>query len=88
MSDSRGGKGKTVDDDPETVNPINQSVAMAIAGNPFGTLARNALASMASMVRSEVPSPFPSLLSNSNMYVYALYTDIGQKVLYMAFKKK
>uniref|UniRef100_A0AAX7UMZ5 Dedicator of cytokinesis 8 n=1 Tax=Astatotilapia calliptera TaxID=8154 RepID=A0AAX7UMZ5_ASTCA len=37
------------DDDLENVPPINQSVAMAIAGNPFNTLGRNALLSMASM---------------------------------------
>uniref|UniRef100_A0A4W5KSM7 Dedicator of cytokinesis 8 n=1 Tax=Hucho hucho TaxID=62062 RepID=A0A4W5KSM7_9TELE len=36
------------DEDPDNVPPINQSIAMAIAGNPFNTLARNALASMAS----------------------------------------
>uniref|UniRef100_A0AAX7VL64 Dedicator of cytokinesis 8 n=1 Tax=Astatotilapia calliptera TaxID=8154 RepID=A0AAX7VL64_ASTCA len=34
------------DDDLENVPPINQSVAMAIAGNPFNTLGRNALLSM------------------------------------------
>uniref|UniRef100_A0A8D3DJ61 Dedicator of cytokinesis 8 n=1 Tax=Scophthalmus maximus TaxID=52904 RepID=A0A8D3DJ61_SCOMX len=31
------------DDDLENVPPINQSVAMAIAGNPFNTLGRNVL---------------------------------------------
>uniref|UniRef100_A0A3B4DTK2 Dedicator of cytokinesis 8 n=1 Tax=Pygocentrus nattereri TaxID=42514 RepID=A0A3B4DTK2_PYGNA len=42
---SRGSKGKTngPEDEFENVTPINQSVAMAIAGNPFNTLARNAL---------------------------------------------
>lgn len=52
VSDSRGGKGKSggPEDDPDSITPINQSVAMAIAGNPFNTLARNALLSMASMV--------------------------------------
>ncbi|KAL2079535.1 hypothetical protein ACEWY4_025279 [Coilia grayii] len=51
VSDTRGGKGKGggPDEDPDSVNPINQTIAMAIAGNPFNTLARNALASMASM---------------------------------------
>ncbi|XP_063042281.1 dedicator of cytokinesis protein 8 [Engraulis encrasicolus] len=51
VSDPRGGKGKGggPDEDPDNVNPINQTIAMAIAGNPFNTLARNALASMASM---------------------------------------
>uniref|UniRef100_A0A672HCM0 Dedicator of cytokinesis 8 n=1 Tax=Salarias fasciatus TaxID=181472 RepID=A0A672HCM0_SALFA len=33
-------------DDLENVPPINQSVAMAIAGNPFNTLGRNVLVSM------------------------------------------
>ncbi|KAG7481213.1 hypothetical protein MATL_G00064220 [Megalops atlanticus] len=51
VAESRGGKGKTggPEDETDAVNPINQSVAMAIAGNPFNTLARNALVSMASM---------------------------------------
>uniref|UniRef100_A0A3Q4MRI1 Dedicator of cytokinesis 8 n=1 Tax=Neolamprologus brichardi TaxID=32507 RepID=A0A3Q4MRI1_NEOBR len=51
VSDSRSGKNKSggPDDDLENVPPINQSVAMAIAGNPFNTLGRNALLSMASM---------------------------------------
>ncbi|KAL7828401.1 hypothetical protein SRHO_G00320350 [Serrasalmus rhombeus] len=51
VSESRGSKGKTngPEDDFENVTPINQSVAMAIAGNPFNTLARNALVSMASV---------------------------------------
>ncbi|XP_036434251.1 dedicator of cytokinesis protein 8 isoform X2 [Colossoma macropomum] len=51
VSESRGSKGKTngPEDDFESVTPINQSVAMAIAGNPFNTLARNALVSMASV---------------------------------------
>uniref|UniRef100_A0A4W6C3U8 Dedicator of cytokinesis 8 n=1 Tax=Lates calcarifer TaxID=8187 RepID=A0A4W6C3U8_LATCA len=34
------------EDDLENVPPINQSVAMAIAGNPFNTLGRNVLVSM------------------------------------------
>uniref|UniRef100_A0A8C1T9G2 Dedicator of cytokinesis 8 n=1 Tax=Cyprinus carpio TaxID=7962 RepID=A0A8C1T9G2_CYPCA len=34
------------EEDPDSITPINQSVALAIAGNPFNTLARNALASM------------------------------------------
>ncbi|XP_070690098.1 dedicator of cytokinesis protein 8 [Pempheris klunzingeri] len=51
VSDTRGGKNKTggPEDDLENVPPINQSVAMAIAGNPFNTLGRSALVSMASM---------------------------------------
>ncbi|XP_030623318.1 dedicator of cytokinesis protein 8 [Chanos chanos] len=51
VSESRSSKGKSSgpEDDADNVTPINQSVAMAIAGNPFGTLARNALVSMASM---------------------------------------
>nr|XP_046243653.1 dedicator of cytokinesis protein 8 isoform X2 [Scatophagus argus] len=51
VSDTRGGKNKTggPEDDLESVPPINQSVAMAIAGNPFNTLGRNVLISMASM---------------------------------------
>uniref|UniRef100_H2UHL7 Dedicator of cytokinesis 8 n=1 Tax=Takifugu rubripes TaxID=31033 RepID=H2UHL7_TAKRU len=45
------GKNKTggPEDDLENVPPINQSVAMAIAGNPFNTLGRNVLVSLASM---------------------------------------
>uniref|UniRef100_A0AAZ3REM2 Dedicator of cytokinesis 8 n=1 Tax=Oncorhynchus tshawytscha TaxID=74940 RepID=A0AAZ3REM2_ONCTS len=52
VSEARGGKSKTggSDEDPDNIPPINQSIAMAIAGNPFNTLARNALASMASVV--------------------------------------
>ncbi|KAJ8380780.1 hypothetical protein SKAU_G00015580 [Synaphobranchus kaupii] len=51
VAESRGGKGKVggPEDEIDNVTPINQSVAMAIAGNPFNTLARNALASMASV---------------------------------------
>ncbi|XDV48898.1 hypothetical protein PO909_018249 [Leuciscus waleckii] len=51
VSEPRGGKGKSggPEDDTDSVTPINQSVAMAIAGNPFNTLARNALASMTSV---------------------------------------
>ncbi|KAM7416050.1 hypothetical protein PAMA_018225 [Pampus argenteus] len=51
VSDARSGKNKTggPEDDLENVPPINQSVAMAIAGNPFNTLGRNVLVSMASM---------------------------------------
>uniref|UniRef100_A0A3Q1EPX0 Dedicator of cytokinesis 8 n=1 Tax=Acanthochromis polyacanthus TaxID=80966 RepID=A0A3Q1EPX0_9TELE len=51
VSDTRGGKNKTggPEDDLENVPPINQSVAMAIAGNPFNTLGRNVLVSMASI---------------------------------------
>uniref|UniRef100_A0AAR2KB88 Dedicator of cytokinesis 8 n=1 Tax=Pygocentrus nattereri TaxID=42514 RepID=A0AAR2KB88_PYGNA len=43
FTESRGSKGKTngPEDEFENVTPINQSVAMAIAGNPFNTLARN-----------------------------------------------
>ncbi|XP_037832858.1 dedicator of cytokinesis protein 8 isoform X2 [Kryptolebias marmoratus] len=54
VCDSRGGKNKMgePEDDLESVPPINQSVAMAIAGNPFNTLGRNVLVSMASMVKS------------------------------------
>uniref|UniRef100_A0A4W5KS02 Dedicator of cytokinesis 8 n=1 Tax=Hucho hucho TaxID=62062 RepID=A0A4W5KS02_9TELE len=41
VSEARGGKSKTggSDEDPDNVPPINQSIAMAIAGNPFNTLA-------------------------------------------------
>uniref|UniRef100_A0A8C7YTZ1 Dedicator of cytokinesis 8 n=1 Tax=Oryzias sinensis TaxID=183150 RepID=A0A8C7YTZ1_9TELE len=48
VSDTRGGKNKTgdQDDDLENIPPINQSIAMAIAGNPFNTLGRNVLVSM------------------------------------------
>ncbi|XP_060894763.1 dedicator of cytokinesis protein 8 isoform X1 [Labrus mixtus] len=51
VSDARGGKNKTggPEDDLENVPAINQSVAMAIAGNPFNTLGRNVLVSMASL---------------------------------------
>ncbi|XP_034026414.1 dedicator of cytokinesis protein 8 isoform X2 [Thalassophryne amazonica] len=51
VSDARSGKNKAggPEDDLENVPPINQSVAMAIAGNPFNTLGRNVLISMASM---------------------------------------
>ncbi|CAB1320056.1 unnamed protein product [Coregonus sp. 'balchen'] len=51
VSEARGGKNKTggSDEDPDNVTPINQSIAMAIAGNPFNTLARNAQPSMASV---------------------------------------
>uniref|UniRef100_A0A671L795 Dedicator of cytokinesis 8 n=1 Tax=Sinocyclocheilus anshuiensis TaxID=1608454 RepID=A0A671L795_9TELE len=40
------GKSGGPEEDPDSITPINQSVAMAIAGNPFNTLARNALVSM------------------------------------------
>uniref|UniRef100_A0A8C1HJH2 Dedicator of cytokinesis 8 n=1 Tax=Cyprinus carpio carpio TaxID=630221 RepID=A0A8C1HJH2_CYPCA len=40
------GKSGGPEEDPDSITPINQSVALAIAGNPFNTLARNALASM------------------------------------------
>uniref|UniRef100_A0A8C6V2M6 Dedicator of cytokinesis 8 n=1 Tax=Neogobius melanostomus TaxID=47308 RepID=A0A8C6V2M6_9GOBI len=45
VCDNRGGKNKSggPEDDLENVPPINQSVAMAIAGNPFNTLGRNVL---------------------------------------------
>ncbi|KAM4616568.1 dedicator of cytokinesis protein 8 isoform 2-T2 [Polymixia lowei] len=51
VSDARSGKNKTggPEDDLENVPPINQSVAMAIAGNPFNTIGRNAIISMATM---------------------------------------
>uniref|UniRef100_A0A674A9P0 Dedicator of cytokinesis 8 n=1 Tax=Salmo trutta TaxID=8032 RepID=A0A674A9P0_SALTR len=41
VSEARGGKSKTggSDEDPDNIPPINQSIAMAIAGNPFNTLA-------------------------------------------------
>ncbi|XP_061881714.1 dedicator of cytokinesis protein 8 isoform X1 [Entelurus aequoreus] len=50
VSDARGAKNKSggPEDDLDSVPPINQSVAMAIAGNPFNTLGRNVLVSMAS----------------------------------------
>uniref|UniRef100_A0A8C2KWU6 Dedicator of cytokinesis 8 n=1 Tax=Cyprinus carpio TaxID=7962 RepID=A0A8C2KWU6_CYPCA len=41
------GKSGGPEEDPDSITPINQSVAMAIAGNPFNTLARNALVSVA-----------------------------------------
>ncbi|XP_077456010.1 dedicator of cytokinesis protein 8 isoform X3 [Stigmatopora argus] len=51
VSDARCAKSKSggPEDDLDSVPPINQSVAMAIAGNPFNTLGRNVLVSMASM---------------------------------------
>ncbi|KAM9744074.1 dedicator of cytokinesis protein 8 isoform 1-T1 [Menidia menidia] len=51
VSDTRSGKNKTgePEDDLENVPPINHTVAMAIAGNPFSTLGRNVLVSMASL---------------------------------------
>ncbi|XP_027889254.1 dedicator of cytokinesis protein 8 isoform X1 [Xiphophorus couchianus] len=51
VCDTRASKNKTgeSEDDLENVPPINQSVAMAIAGNPFNTLGRNVLISMASL---------------------------------------
>ncbi|XP_061674213.1 dedicator of cytokinesis protein 8 [Syngnathoides biaculeatus] len=51
VSDARSAKNKSggPEDDLDSVPPINQSVAMAIAGNPFNTLGRNVLVSMASM---------------------------------------
>ncbi|XP_023814125.1 dedicator of cytokinesis protein 8 isoform X2 [Oryzias latipes] len=54
VSDTRSGKNKTGDpvDDLENIPPINQSIAMAIAGNPFNTLGRNVLVSMASLGKS------------------------------------
>ncbi|XP_048834513.1 dedicator of cytokinesis protein 8 isoform X1 [Brienomyrus brachyistius] len=50
VADSLGGKGKSggPEDEADSVTPINQSVAMAIAGNPFSTLGRNALSSITS----------------------------------------
>ncbi|XP_077600292.1 dedicator of cytokinesis protein 8-like isoform X1 [Stigmatopora nigra] len=50
VSDARCAKSKSggPEDDLDSVPPINQSVAMAIAGNPFNTLGRNVLVSMAS----------------------------------------
>lgn len=60
VSDTRGGKNKTggPEDDLENVSLINQSVAMAIAGNPFNTMGRNALVSMASTVKKTISSSF------------------------------
>uniref|UniRef100_A0A3Q2YBK9 Dedicator of cytokinesis 8 n=1 Tax=Hippocampus comes TaxID=109280 RepID=A0A3Q2YBK9_HIPCM len=45
VSDARCTKSKSggPEDDLDSVPPINQSVAMAIAGNPFNTLGRNVL---------------------------------------------
>uniref|UniRef100_A0A8C8J8Z3 Dedicator of cytokinesis protein 8 n=1 Tax=Oncorhynchus tshawytscha TaxID=74940 RepID=A0A8C8J8Z3_ONCTS len=42
------GKNKTggSDEDPDNVTPINQSIAMAIAGNPFNTLSGKAVATL------------------------------------------
>ncbi|CAL8249273.1 unnamed protein product [Merluccius merluccius] len=56
VSEARSGKNKMggPDDDLENVPPINQSVAMAIAGNPFNTLGRSALVSMASVQSKSV----------------------------------
>ncbi|XP_028314469.1 dedicator of cytokinesis protein 8 isoform X2 [Gouania willdenowi] len=56
VSDTRSGKNKAggPEDDLDNVPPINQSVAMAIAGNPFNTLGRNVLASMQSTVSKSV----------------------------------
>uniref|UniRef100_A0A8D0CCC9 Dedicator of cytokinesis 8 n=1 Tax=Scleropages formosus TaxID=113540 RepID=A0A8D0CCC9_SCLFO len=47
VTESRGGKGKTggPEEEADSVTPINQSVALAIAGNPFSTLGRSALSS-------------------------------------------
>lgn len=61
VSDARGGKNKTggPEDDLENVSLINQSVAMAIAGNPFNTMGRNALVSMTSTVK--ISSSFVTL---------------------------
>uniref|UniRef100_W5MSP2 Dedicator of cytokinesis 8 n=1 Tax=Lepisosteus oculatus TaxID=7918 RepID=W5MSP2_LEPOC len=48
VAESRGGKGKsgTPEEENEAVTPISQSVAMAIAGNPFSTLARSTISSV------------------------------------------
>lgn len=53
VAEARSGKNKTggLEDDLENVPPINQCVAMAIAGNPISTLGRSALVSMASLVK-------------------------------------
>ncbi|KAL4630060.1 dedicator of cytokinesis protein 8 isoform X3 [Arapaima gigas] len=50
VTESRGGKGKTggPEEEADSVTPINQSVAMAIAGNPFNTLGRSVLSSLTS----------------------------------------
>ncbi|XP_031440380.1 dedicator of cytokinesis protein 8 isoform X2 [Clupea harengus] len=66
VSDPRGGKGKNTapDEDPDSVNPINQNIAMAIAGNPYNTLARNALASMASMATKATSTLTPETSRN------------------------
>ncbi|XP_039614776.1 dedicator of cytokinesis protein 8 isoform X1 [Polypterus senegalus] len=47
VADTRGGKGKSgsPEEEPEAITPINQSVAMAIAGNPFNPLSKVALTS-------------------------------------------
>ncbi|TRY86506.1 hypothetical protein DNTS_010131 [Danionella cerebrum] len=52
VSDSRGTKSKSggSEEDSENVATINQSVAMAIAGNPFNTLSKNTLASVGSVI--------------------------------------
>uniref|UniRef100_A0A4W5L4B7 Dedicator of cytokinesis 8 n=1 Tax=Hucho hucho TaxID=62062 RepID=A0A4W5L4B7_9TELE len=49
------GKSKTggSDEDPDNVPPINQSIAMAIAGNPFNTLARNQSAKAVATLSAE-----------------------------------
>uniref|UniRef100_A0A8C9VSN1 Dedicator of cytokinesis 8 n=1 Tax=Scleropages formosus TaxID=113540 RepID=A0A8C9VSN1_SCLFO len=50
VTESRGGKGKTggPEEEADSVTPINQSVALAIAGNPFSTLGRSALSALTS----------------------------------------
>ncbi|MEQ2185251.1 hypothetical protein GOODEAATRI_016305 [Goodea atripinnis] len=72
VSDTRAGKNKAGDseDDLENVPPINQSVAMAIAGNPFNTLGRNVLISMASLVKFIL---FNFLIIMTTMNQFPLY---------------
>ncbi|XP_041104640.1 dedicator of cytokinesis protein 8-like isoform X1 [Polyodon spathula] len=48
VAETRGGKGKP-EEEPESVTPISQTVAMAIAGNPFNPLTRNTLTSVTSV---------------------------------------
>ncbi|XP_066567304.1 dedicator of cytokinesis protein 8 isoform X2 [Amia ocellicauda] len=52
VAESWSGKGKTsgLEEETEAVTPISQSVAMAIAGNPFNTLGKATLASLSSSV--------------------------------------
>ncbi|XP_061585333.1 dedicator of cytokinesis protein 8 isoform X2 [Cololabis saira] len=71
VSDTRGGKNKTgeAEDDLDNVPPINTSVAMAIAGNPFNTLGRNVLVSMASLQSKSIAT----LAADSSRHLLACF---------------